>query len=86
MHDIAEKSRPKAANWQQPGRSLEEKICSNALAASIPGAGNMIGVSRASIYKLLKDGKLPWCKIGRRTVIPISAINDFMSKLTKQEA
>ena len=44
------------------------------LVYSIPECGEILGVSRAHIYKMAKEGRLPIIKLGRRLVVPRAAL------------
>jgi excisionase family DNA binding protein len=44
------------------------------LAVSIPEAGVRLGLCRASIYKLIRTGRLRVVKIGARSLIPVSEL------------
>jgi excisionase family DNA binding protein len=46
---------------------------------SIEAAGEILGISRPTAYKLAHDGKLPVLKLGpRKWVVPMSALEKFM--------
>lgn len=44
------------------------------LNASVAEASDMIGVSRVTLYGLIRDERLPSFKIGGRRLIPIEAL------------
>jgi excisionase family DNA binding protein len=46
-----------------------------AIVASVGEAARMLGVSRASIYRLIGLGKLKTIKIGARRLVPLGAID-----------
>ena len=54
------------------------------LAVSVQKAAGMAGISRTSIYKLMKDGLLPCVKVGSRTLIRIEAIDQLLKSLEKK--
>lgn len=47
-------------------------------ALSINEAAQVRGLSRATVYRLLKDGKLTTVKIGSRRVVPVGAIDALL--------
>ncbi|MCH7900283.1 MAG: helix-turn-helix domain-containing protein [Acidobacteria bacterium] len=54
--------------------SLQE----NRIALSVPEAAEALGgVSENTIWNLLREGSLRRLKVGRRTLIPVSSIEEF---------
>jgi excisionase family DNA binding protein len=51
----------------------------NRRAFSISEAASASGLSRATLYRLLKDGRLATVKIGARRLVPISALDALLS-------
>ena len=48
------------------------------IALSVPEAAEALGgVSENTIWNLLRDGTLRRLKVGRRTLIPVSSIEEF---------
>ena len=47
---------------------------------SIPEAGEQLGVSRMTIYRLLQDGQLERLKIGRRAFIRRTELDRFLDE------
>lgn len=47
-------------------------------------AGRMIGLGRTKVFELIRNGDLPAAKIGRRTLIPVSALHALIGRLTSQ--
>jgi excisionase family DNA binding protein len=45
---------------------------------SIREATHTLGISRASIYRLMCQGRLPTVKIGSRRLIPVASIDDLL--------
>jgi hypothetical protein len=58
------------------------------LAVPIPGTQNMLGgISRTSVYELVKSGQLQKIRIGKRSLITVASIRDLVDRLTAaQEA
>jgi excisionase family DNA binding protein len=48
-------------------------------ALSIPEAAATCGISRATLYRLLSDGKLTTVKIGDRRLVPIVALDALIN-------
>ena len=48
---------------------------------SISGAVAMVGISRAQIYRLVRAGKINMVKSGRRSLIPVSSLIDYVQGL-----
>ncbi len=48
-------------------------------AFSVPEAAHMCGVSRATLYRLLKEGKITSIKIGNRRLIRDDQINALLA-------
>jgi excisionase family DNA binding protein len=54
-------------------------------AYSVPEAMCVLGLCRDSVYKLIRSGKLPARKIGRRTIITVRDIEHFLASLPQIE-
>ena len=48
------------------------------VAAPINDAAKALGIGRTSVYGLIREGKLEVRKIGRRTVIPLRSLQNFL--------
>ena len=46
---------------------------------SINEAMNVLGISRSLAYRLVKEGKLPTIRLGRKILIPVSALEKILS-------
>jgi excisionase family DNA binding protein len=51
------------------------------LAINIADAARMVGLGRTSLYAAIATGKLKTRKSGRRTLVEISALREFVSAL-----
>jgi excisionase family DNA binding protein len=51
------------------------------VAYSVPETMLALGVCRDSIYKLIRDGRLPAKKVGRRTVVLATDLQKFLESL-----
>lgn len=59
--------------------ALAEGVCAK-LAVSIPEAATMLSISPRSVQNYIRLKKLPARKIGRRTVILVSALEVFLRR------
>lgn len=48
-------------------------------AFSIPETVQMTSIGRSRIYEDIRCGKLKVAKIGRRTVVPVAALNEWLA-------
>ena len=58
---------------------------SEALAVSIQDAGNLVGLSRSSIYKALENGDLSSFYAGRSRRILVSELDRWLKELPKEK-
>ena len=49
---------------------------------SIEEAAVRLGISRALAYELVRRGELPRLRLGRRIVIPLKALEEFVEAAT----
>jgi excisionase family DNA binding protein len=52
-------------------------------AYSVPETMCVLGLCRDSVYRLIREGKLPARKIGRRTVVLASDLQQFLEALPR---
>ena len=52
------------------------------IAISVAEAAERIGVSRAALYPLVMSGDIPSIKIGKRRLVPISALRGWVEQHT----
>lgn len=50
-----------------------------ALALSVEDAARALSIGRTMVFYLIRDGRLRSVKIGSRTVVPVWAIEEFLS-------
>jgi excisionase family DNA binding protein len=55
-------------------------------ALSISETAAALGIGRTTVYKLVRDRRLPLAKIGRRSVIPAAALASFVASLSEGTA
>lgn len=53
---------------------------SSKLAYGVRDAASQIGVSRATLYRLIKRGELAAIKVRARTLVPHQAMLDYLGK------
>jgi len=49
------------------------------LVLTVPEAGELLGVSRAHAYLMVKMGQIPIIKLGRRIVVPKVALEKMLA-------
>ncbi len=49
-----------------------------------PEAGSALGVGRSTLYELIASGQLRTVKIGRRRLVPVSAVHELVERLEQQ--
>jgi excisionase family DNA binding protein len=54
------------------------------LAVSPTKGAKVMGISRSTLYQLLKDGELPLIKIGTRSLIRIADIENKLAELASR--
>lgn len=55
----------------------------NPLLLTVVQAGQRLGVCRSIVFRLLANGELPRCRIGRSTRIPAAAVEAYVQRLTQ---
>lgn len=49
------------------------------LAVSPAAAATLLGIGRTTMYELLDAGRIPSIKAGRRRIIPVKALEEFLA-------
>ena len=57
---------------------MESAVVRKAL--SVQMAAQMLGISRSMVHKLIRLGELRSVKAGRRTLVPVAAVDEFIEK------
>jgi hypothetical protein len=57
----------------------------DSLLVSIKAAARMLNRCEATIFNLMRDGQLKALKSGRRTVIPVSSLHEYIASLPVRE-
>lgn len=47
---------------------------------TIKEAADLLGISLNHCYRLAKSGGVPTCKLGRRIVVPVEALNHMLAE------
>lgn len=53
---------------------------------TIPKLCKELGIGKTTAYKLIKSGKLPYGKIGRKIVVHRKELKDFINENTKNNS
>ncbi len=54
------------------------------LAVSVSEAAEMLGVGQATLYQYVRAGLIPHVRIGRRIVIPLKALEEWMEQKAQE--
>ncbi len=57
-------------------------VTAEKLVLTVPEAGELLGVSRAHAYLMVKLGQIPIIKLGRRIVVPRVALEKMLENAT----
>jgi len=68
-----------ASKWKAEVAGMRNAYEQERRALSIEEAARSCGLSRSTLYRLLKNGKLPTVKIGARRLVPVAAIDALLS-------
>jgi len=55
--------------------TIDRRLCVN-----VPEAAEMLGLSRNFVYKLVREGKLPSIRFGKRILIPRAALDKMLEE------
>jgi excisionase family DNA binding protein len=56
------------------------------LAVSITEACRLLGVGRSKLYELIAANELPLIKLGRKSLVPVASLRNFVESKTKEAA
>ena len=56
------------------------------LLLSIEDVQGALGVKRSTVFSLIQRGQLASAKIGRRRLVPVAALEEFVAKLQADQA
>lgn len=62
-------------------KKLEKPRVDDALLFSIERVADVLSICRSNVFKLIGSGKLRTVKIGRRTLVPRKAIDEFLAEI-----
>lgn len=60
----------------QLNMGIDKRLC-----ITVPEAAEMLGISRNFAYELVKQGKLPVIRFGKRLLIPRAALDKMLEKV-----
>jgi excisionase family DNA binding protein len=46
---------------------------------SVKGAARELGIGRDSAYALVREGRLPAVRVGRRILVPVAQLDEYVS-------
>ena len=55
------------------------------LSVSTSEAARLLGVSRPTIYELMQNGGLPWFKVGKRTLLPVAGLKNWVAAQAEKQ-
>lgn len=56
------------------------------LTLSVPEVAELVGVSRAHAYELIRIGRIPSIRLGRRLLVPRKALEEFLDQACTRDA
>ena len=69
--------RTKVVSFKQPYAS---GIPLSRLAYGLEDAADALGLSRSRIYELIAAGEIAACKVGKRAIIPVTELTEFLDR------
>ena len=64
----------------------DELMRPDSLAIPVSDAADLIGISRSKAYAMAADGELPTVRIGRKTLIPMAELRQWLADRAGQSA
>ena len=74
---------PASQPQPKPERKRTESI--ERIGVSIQDAAKMLGISKPHFYPLMKEGKVRTVKVGRRTLVFVQSLRDFVDGNTESQ-
>lgn len=71
---------------QQIREDQENTMENQRLTLTVPEVAEMVGVSRAHAYELIRLGRIPSIRLGRRLIVPRKALEDFLEHACSLDA
>ena len=66
--------------------SIEQGAEGAELLVSIPEAARRLSVGRTTAYAMISAGRLRTVTVGRRRLVPVAALAEFVAELTDEQA
>lgn len=63
----------------------EKTMLNEKLTLSIPEVAKRLGIGRSLAYQLSRSDGFPTLKLGKRVLVPIEGLNEWLHKTTKGE-
>jgi excisionase family DNA binding protein len=64
--------------------SITDEAAVRRLTLTVEEAGQVLGVSRSYAYELVRQGAIPCMRLGRRIVVPRSALEALLDRATRE--
>jgi len=48
------------------------------LTYTVEEVAHLLGISRTTAYQSVRSGEIPWCRFGRRLVVPMRAVDELL--------
>jgi excisionase family DNA binding protein len=61
------------------GRGIPAEVTDSKLAVDVPGAAERLSIGERTVWDLVHSGRLRSVRIGRRVVIPVAALDEFLN-------
>lgn len=71
---------PRSATLREALEKAKKGVASTTLLLSLAEARRRLGIGRTTLYRQMKEGKLAYVKIGRRRLISVKAIEQFIEQ------
>lgn len=72
-------------NQPDKSRRARKAPAPDALTISVERAGELLGISRASAYEAVKQGRIPHLRFGRKLVVPRAALERMVSQVSEPQ-
>lgn len=77
---------PRSAALREALQNTRKDTRSDAALLSVDEARQRLGIGKSTLYLQMREGKLPYIKIGRRRLISPEALGRFIEQREKYEA
>jgi excisionase family DNA binding protein len=77
--EVVQSSEDGAHKRRWPGKGPAPETPIDRRLASMPAVAEALGVSPKTVWRLLRDGKMPCVRMGGRTMIAVSDVDAFVA-------